>query len=81
MAYDTLRDFIAVLEKGELVRVKAEVNAELEIAEITDRISKEKGAANKALLFERVKGSAFPADQRIRLHEADVPCARGRQSG
>jgi 4-hydroxy-3-polyprenylbenzoate decarboxylase len=61
MAYDTLRDFIAVLEKNnELVRVKAEVDAELEIAEITDRVSKEKGTANKALLFERVKGSAFP---------------------
>ena len=61
MAYDTLRDFIAVLEKnGELVRIKAEVDAELEIAEITDRVSKEKGAANKALLFERVTGSAFP---------------------
>src|SRR3990172_4475020 len=61
MAYDTLRDFIAVLEKnGELVRVRAEVDAELEIAEITDRVSKQKGAENKALLFERVKGSAFP---------------------
>ena len=61
MAYDTLRDFIAVLEKNkELVRVKAEVDADLEIAEITDRVSKEKGAANKALLFERVTGSAFP---------------------
>src|SRR3990172_154212 len=61
MAYDTLRDFIAVLEKnGELVRVKAEVDAALEIAEITDRVSKQKGAENKALLFERVKDSAFP---------------------
>jgi 4-hydroxy-3-polyprenylbenzoate decarboxylase len=61
MAYDTLRDFIAVLEKnGELVRVRAEVDAELEIAEITDRVSKQKGTENKALLFERVKGSAFP---------------------
>ena len=61
MAYDTLRDFIAVLEKNnELVRIKAEVDADLEIAEITDRVSKEKGAANTALLFERVAGSAFP---------------------
>ena len=32
----------------------------LEISEITDRVSKEKGTANKALLFERVKDSAFP---------------------
>jgi len=61
MAYESIRDFITVLEKnGDLVRVKAEVDAELEISEITDRISKETGAANKALLFERVKGSAFP---------------------
>ena len=61
MAYDTLRDFIAVLEKNnELIRIKAEVEADLEIAEITDRVSKEKGAANKALFFERVTGSAFP---------------------
>jgi len=61
MAYETIRDFIALLEKnGELFRIKAEVDPELEIAEITDRVSKEKGAANKALLFERVKGSTFP---------------------
>ncbi len=61
MAYDSLRDFIELLDKqGELVRIKAEVDAELEIAEITDRVSKEKGTANKALFFERVKGSAFP---------------------
>ncbi len=61
MAFDTLRDFIALLEKnGELVRVRAEVDAELEIAEITDRVSKQKGTVNKALLFERVKGSTFP---------------------
>ncbi len=61
MAYDSIRDFIAHLEKrGELVRIKAEVDAELEIAEITDRVSKQKGTANKALLFERVKGSPFP---------------------
>ena len=61
MAYDTLRDFIAVLEKNnELSGSRLKFNAELEIAEITDRISKEKGAANKALLFERVKGSTFP---------------------
>jgi 4-hydroxy-3-polyprenylbenzoate decarboxylase len=61
MAYETIRDFIALLEKkGELFRIKAEVDPEFEIAEITDRVSKEKGAANKALLFERVKGSTFP---------------------
>lgn len=61
MAYENIRDLIQALEQqGELIRIKAEVDAVLEIAEITDRVSKEQGAANKALLFERVKGSAFP---------------------
>lgn len=61
MAYDNLRDFIQVLEKnGELIRIKAEVDAALEVAEITDRVSKEQGAENKALLFERVKGHSLP---------------------
>jgi 4-hydroxy-3-polyprenylbenzoate decarboxylase len=61
MPYESLKAFIAVLEQNrELTRVSAEVDAELEIAEITDRVSKEKGAENKALLFERVKDSSFP---------------------
>jgi 4-hydroxy-3-polyprenylbenzoate decarboxylase len=61
MAYDSLRDFIAALEKhGELVIIGAEVDPVLEIAEITDRVSKQQGAQNKALFFERVKGSSFP---------------------
>ncbi len=61
MAFNDLRAFLSLLEKrGELVRIKAEVDAELEIAEITDRVSKEQGAPNRALLFERVKGTAFP---------------------
>ena len=61
MSYDHLRDFIAVLEQhGELIRIKAEVDAALEIAEITDRVSKEQGTANRAVVFERAKGSRFP---------------------
>ncbi len=44
-------------EQGEVARVAAEVSAELEITEITDRVTKARG---KALLFERVKGSRFP---------------------
>jgi 4-hydroxy-3-polyprenylbenzoate decarboxylase len=61
MPYENIRDLIQTLEQqGELIRIGAEVDAVLEIAEITDRVSKEQGAANKALLFERVKGSAFP---------------------
>ncbi len=54
LAYDDLRDWIKTLEKhGELKRIRAEVSPELEITEITDRVSK---AGGPALLFENVKG-------------------------
>lgn len=46
MAYQNLRQFIAAIEeRGLLKRIPAEVDAELEIAEITDRISKAGGPA------------------------------------
>ncbi len=58
MAYNDLQDFINVLEKaGELKRITVEVDSELEITEITDRVSKQYGPA---LLFENVKGSEMP---------------------
>jgi len=51
-----LRDWIALLEReGELVRVAAEVDPDLEITEIVDRTVK---AGGPALLFEHPKGSA-----------------------
>jgi 4-hydroxy-3-polyprenylbenzoate decarboxylase len=57
LAYKNLKHFIRVLETaGELVRVKEYVNPVLEIAEITDRISKNYGPA---LLFENT-GTDFP---------------------
>ncbi len=41
MAYDDLRDWIGTLEKhGEVRRIREEVSPELEITEITDRVSK-----------------------------------------
>ena len=50
-----LRDWIRLLEdEGELVRVSAEVDPDLEITEIVDRTVKSGGPA---LLFERAKGS------------------------
>ena len=63
MAFKDLREWIAALDRaGELQRIRAEVDPILEIAEITDRVSK--GAARKygrpggpALLFENVKGT------------------------
>ena len=61
MAFRDLREFIQLLEqRGELIRVKAQVDPELEITEITDRISKGPAAQNKAMLFENVKGSTMP---------------------
>lgn len=60
MAYRELRDFLARLDAlGELQRVAAEVDPELEIAAISDRHCKAPGGG-KALLFTRVKGSRFP---------------------
>lgn len=57
MAYKNLQEFIDRLEKeGELVRIKEYVNPDLEITEITDRISKQYGPA---LLFENT-GTDFP---------------------
>lgn len=59
MAYKNLQEFIDILEKeNELVRIKEYVNPHLEIAEITDRISKSKDGG-KALLFENT-GYDFP---------------------
>src|SRR5919198_561853 len=53
-----LREWIARLERErELVRITAEVDADLEITEITDRTVK---AGGPALLFENVKGSPHP---------------------
>ena len=58
VAFDDLREFVRLLEKeGELARVKAEVDPDLEITEVADRMVKSGGPA---LLFERVKGSNFP---------------------
>ena len=68
MNYPSLKEFIDRLElEGELLRIKQPVSPILEIAEITDRISKQPGdrASNKAgggkaLLFENVEGSSMP---------------------
>ena len=53
-----LRSWIAQLEReGELVRISAEADPDLEITEIADRVVKSGGPA---LLFERPKGSQHP---------------------
>ncbi|HET6405569.1 MAG TPA: menaquinone biosynthesis decarboxylase [Candidatus Thermoplasmatota archaeon] len=71
MPYD-LHRFVEDLEAaGELKRVRAEVDAELEISEIYDRVVKRGGPA---LLFENVRGSPMPVlinaygtDRRMRM--------------
>ncbi len=56
-----LRAFAAHLEQaGRLRRVSVPVSRDLEIAEITDRVSKGPADRNVALLFENVDGSAMP---------------------
>ena len=58
MAYNSLHDFVQVLEaQRELKRVAQPVKAELEIAEIADRVMKSGGPA---LLFENVVGKNVP---------------------
>ena len=58
MKYKDLRDFIAQLEqKGELKRIKVEVDPYLEMTEICDRTLR---ASGPALLFENVKDSSVP---------------------
>src|SRR4051812_28756148 len=69
--WKNLGDFIQALEKeGELVRVKSFVDPKLEIAEITDRISKS-GNGGKAILFENtgynfaVLMNAYGSEKRV----------------
>src|SRR5208283_2875941 len=60
MAYRDLRDFIKALQQRDLLRrIEVEVDPVLEISEITDRVCKSPNGG-KALLFEKVKGSAYP---------------------
>jgi len=57
-SHHRLADFLEKLERdGELVRIAAEVDPQLEIAAITSRIA---AAGGPALLFERAKGHDFP---------------------
>ncbi len=58
MAFDSLGEFVRALRRaGELVDVRARVDARLEISEITDRVVK---AGGPALLFHDVANSSFP---------------------
>jgi len=58
VAFRDLREFLDLLDqRGQLRRIRAEVDPHLEITEIADRVMKANGPA---LLFEKVKGSRIP---------------------
>jgi 4-hydroxy-3-polyprenylbenzoate decarboxylase len=58
MKYRDLRDFIAQLEnRGELKRITVEIDPNLEMTEICDRVLK---AGGPAILFEKPKGFGIP---------------------
>ncbi|MEW6088707.1 MAG: menaquinone biosynthesis decarboxylase [bacterium] len=58
MFYKDLRDYIKFLEeKNKLVRVKAQVSSEMEVVEISNRMTRSNGPV---LLFENVSGSKYP---------------------
>jgi 4-hydroxy-3-polyprenylbenzoate decarboxylase len=60
LPFDDLRQWIAALDRaGELKRIQTEADPILEIAEITDRVSKSK--TGPALLFQNIKG--YPNSQ------------------
>ncbi len=81
-----IRDFLTLLEKkGQLKRISNQVDSDLEIAAISDRVL---GMGGPALLFENVKGSSIPVAVNLlgtmervvwslvkRCHENDIPIA------
>ncbi len=77
--YKGLRDFIKYLEtKGELITINTFVDPQLEIAEITDRVSKMEGGG-KALLFTNT-GTDFPVITNMMGSEKRVAMALGVDS-
>ena len=77
--YHSLQKFVTTLERhGELVRIKARVSTDGEIAEITDRFSKSEGGG-KALLFENTE-SGFPVLTNMMGSERRMALALGVES-
>ncbi|MBQ0754175.1 MAG: 4-hydroxy-3-polyprenylbenzoate decarboxylase [Gammaproteobacteria bacterium] len=78
MKYNDLRDFISQLEKrGELLRISAEVDPNLEMTEICDRTLR---AGGPALLFENPKGFSTPVLGNLFGTEKRVALGMGRES-
>ncbi len=78
MKYKDLRDFIEQLEaRGELKRVRMQVDPYLEVTEICDRTLR---AGGPALLFERPKGSDIPLLGNLFGTPARVALGMGEES-
>lgn len=61
MPYDSLGDFLAVLQDtGDVVRVAAPVDAAEEIAAITNQVVQSSGDGGPVLVFANVRNSSFP---------------------
>lgn len=69
----------ALEERGELRRIGVEVDPELEITEIADRVMRMPGGG-PALLFERVKGSTYPLLINAMGSEGRMALALGAES-
>lgn len=76
MVFPALGDFLRYLEsKGELRRIKVQVDPRLEVTEITVRALREQ---KPALLFENVKGSQFPLAVNVYASAKRINLALGR---
>ena len=72
----SLQDFIKYLDlNGELIRIRAEVDARLEVTEISIRALKE---GMPALLFENVKGAKFPLAMNVLASDKRIELALGK---
>ncbi len=77
MSFESLRDFLAELEKRtDLVRVRAPVSQDLEITEITQQAVRADGPA---LLFENVRGATMPVAMSVLGSTRRIELALGDQ--
>jgi 4-hydroxy-3-polyprenylbenzoate decarboxylase len=78
MAYSDLRSFIRRLEESQLLkRIRAEVDPELELTEISRRVLAQGGPA---LLFENIKGHEMPVLTNLFGTQERIALALGRSS-
>jgi 4-hydroxy-3-polyprenylbenzoate decarboxylase len=78
MTFSDLPSFLTALDQaGELARIQQSVSRDLEITEITDRVSKGPAEHNRALLFESVDGFEAPVAINLFGSEARMALALG----